>query len=243
MDKYHERRRLGSYTINHQLIRNLEDFINHKVPRILYFGRPARDLSGFSTLSLRTTKENKIHAPIASFSQPVFDDDIQVLQITLQYAESGGSTEDGKPAGKRAIVLLLRLGISSEDSDLCIAMQDEDATERTRVVEEGILEILEPHRNMNRVAYPDEVTPTFVFLGSFLAGIGSLMFENPLLKSLCIILFGIGIYFVARRFSQGYCSFETRRQTQLNALLKGFTWVVVLFVIGAIVASFWGSHT
>jgi uncharacterized membrane protein len=57
------------------------------------------------------------------------------------------------------------------------------------------------------------------------------MFANPLMKSLCILVFAASIYFVARRFTKGYCQFESVLQRKLDLLLKTMIGLLLVFVL------------
>jgi hypothetical protein len=232
MEKYDTWRRIGSYSINLQLIKDLEDFINTKIPRILYSGREVPNFSVHNTLSLYGSKESRLYKPIGAYREQLFANDIQGLQFELLYKDEGGS------ATSRAVAMLLRLGKSSGDSDLSIALQDHNAKEKTRVIEEGLLNVMEPHKNINGVVYPNEFIPTLVFVAGFLIGLGGLMLTNVLMKSLCTMLFAVAIYFVARRFIKGYCSFESVLQKKLDLVLKGITALLLLFILVSLILIF-----
>ncbi len=236
MEKFDTRRSLGSYSVDHRLLRNLQDFINTGIPRIFDLDKGAGNFSNHSRLTLVGLKEGKLFKPMTSYTQTSFSNDIHVLRIELQYA-----CEDGQGM-TRAVVLILRLGSSHSDSELSIALQGENAKEKTRVIEEGLLEVLEPNKNMNRIVYPNEFMPTLVFIIGFFSGIGVLMFSLPILKALCIVLFGTAIYFVARRFTKGYCSFESPRQRKLDVFFRWFSFVLLLFVIAAVLISLFGTY-
>lgn len=224
MERINHWRNLSSYSVNQELIRKLEDFIDNKVPRILYAGKGVTNLSGNSYLVLIGSKESEIYWPIRKYDQAVFHNDIQKLTFGLKYKTPGRSTD------ARAIVLEIGLGRNSGDTEWNIALQDDRAEEKVRLIEEGLLLTLEPYKNRNRVSYPNEFMPTFLFVVGFLIGIGSLMFDLPVLKSLCLILSGISFYLVARRFTKGYCYFASSRQRWMDILLRSIAAAFVAFV-------------
>lgn len=233
MERINTWRRLSSYSVNKQLLQSLEDFINNKIPRILYSRSWIPTFSDYSSLLLLGSKDSEVFRPIRKYTQPQFNNDIQELMIELAYKEAGWS------GNSKAIVLQVRLGKNSGDSDLSIALQDDNAKEKIKSIEEGLLAVLEKNKNPNRITYPNEFIPTLVFVGGFLVGLFGLMLTQPLLKSLCIIIFGIAIYFVARRFTKGYCSFESARQKQLDRLLNWLTGAVALFVLISLLSPLW----
>jgi hypothetical protein len=225
MEKYTTGRRLNSYSVNYQLIRSLEDFITQKIPPILYSGRFVPDLSPYTTLTLVRPREGSIYRPIRAYNQPLFDNDVQVARIELSYKDPGSSIYS------KAIVLVLRLGKSSDDNNWSIALQDDKPAEKARIIEQGLLEVLKPYENRNQVTYPNEFIPTLVFVAGFFSGAGSFLFTDLFLRSLCILLSGAAVYFLAHRFTNGYCSFESKRQQQLDLVLKLFTGALALFVL------------
>jgi hypothetical protein len=225
MEKYDTWRRVGSYSIDRQLVRNLEQFIHDGVPRILYAARNLPDLSASTSMTISGSGESRLFKPMGSYAETLFANDTQGLRIELLYKEPGPS------ALSKAIVLQLRLGKSIGDSDLAIAVQDHNAKEKAMVIEEGVLNALKPNRNGNSVVYPNEFIPTFVFIVGFLIGLGGLMFSNPLVKSLCVTLFAASIYFVARRFTKGYSQFDSILQKKLDLVLNTLIGLLLVFVL------------
>jgi len=215
-----------------RLIRDLEDFINHKIPGILYAGWGEKNFSDHSYLTLIGSKESEIYYPIGKYDRPQFHNDLQKLVIGLKYIGQGDS------ATARAIVLEIGLGKSIGDSESWIAVQDNKGEEKMKLIEEGLLAIMEPFRNRNSITYPNEFLPTFIFVAGFLIGIGTLMFDQPVLKSLCVIIFSAAIWFVTRRFTKGYCHFESPRQQLLDRLQNWLSIALVLFVVIAVALFF-----
>jgi hypothetical protein len=225
MEKYDTWRRVGSYSVDRQLVRNLEEFVHTGIPRILYAARNVPDLSPWTSMTISGSGESRLFNPMGSYAEPEFANDTQGLRIDLLYKEAGPS------AVSKAIVLQLRLGKSIGDSDLAIAVQDHNAKEKARVIEEGLLNALKRSRNGNSIVYPNEFIPTFIFITGFIIGLGGLMFANPLMKSLCVLVFAASIYFVARRFTKGYCQFESVLQRKLDLLLKTMIGLLLVFVL------------
>jgi hypothetical protein len=225
MEKYNTWRRVGSYSIDRQLVRNLEEFVHTGIPRILYAARNLPDLSPCTSMTISGSGESKLFNPMGSYTEPVFANDTQGLRIDLQYKEAGPS------AVSKAIVIQLRLGKSIGDSDLAIALQDHNAKEKARVIEEGLLNALKPNRNGNSFVYPNEFIPTFIFVAGFIIGLGGLMFDNPLVKSICVTVFAASIYFVAKRFTKGYCQFESILQRKLDLALKTMIGLLLVLVL------------
>ena len=228
MERINHWRRLPSCSVNQSLIAKLEDLIENKVPRILYAGWGIASLSGYSYLTLVGSKESEIFWPIGKYRQTTFHNDIQKLTFGLKFKTPGRS------ADARAVVLEIGLGKNNGDSEWTIALQDDKAEEKIRMIEESLLNILEPYKNRNSAAYPNEFVPTFLFVLGFLIGIGSLMFELPVLKSICVILSGLAFYLVARRFLKGYCYIPSVRQRRMDIVLLLIGAALLVFIVVAV---------
>lgn len=227
MEKFDTWRSIASYSVDHELLRKLVDFIDAGIPAVLNLNQPGKKLSDHVSLTIVGSKDSKVHYPISKYTETAFHNDIQLLRLELLYADKDSK---GSP---QAVALILRLSSSRTDSELAIALQGDKAGEKIKAIEDGLLAVLEPNKNLNSLVYPNEFIPTLIFVIGFFIGIGALMFTPPILKILCVALFGVAIYFVARRFTLGYCSFASRRQRQLNVFLRCLTIGVVLFVLAA----------
>ena len=236
MEKTSTWRRLGSYSVNKRLIQSLEDFVNHKVPGILYsgrssgrdFGRAVTDFSDRSYLTLIGSYESKIYYPIGKYAEAQFHNDIQKLVIGLKYISHGGS------AKANAIVLEIGAGKSIGDTELWIALQADRAEEKIKLIENGLLVVMEPFKNRNGISYPNEFLPTFIFVLGFFIGIGTLMFDQPILKSLCVVLFSIAVWLVTRRFTKGYCHFDSSRQRRMDRMQTWLSVALLVFTVTAV---------
>lgn len=234
MERYTTWRRLNTYSVDSNMIQNVTDFIQIKLPRIVHFGEAYPAGHGFYnelSLSIYGSDDSMIYKPVSKYTQSFFNNDVQVLSIELAYKD------DGKVEDSKAIVLVIRFGQAMEDSELSIALQDKGAKEKVLAIEDGLLKTLEPNKNRNRIAYPNDFVPTLVFVTGFVVGLAGLMFDNPFVRSLCEIVFGTAIYFVAHRFIKGYCSFESNHQKRLDIILNWLTGAIALFVISVIIRS------
>jgi len=213
------------------MVQNIADTINNKITSILHFGN-ANAFSNHTTLVLYRSGSSEVYHPIDKYTQQLFHNDTEALQIELLYKEEGDS------ASSSAIVIEIKFGHWSGDSYLSIALQDgHKVREKARTVEEELLRTIDPHKNRNWVTYPNDFVPTFVFVAGFLIGLFSLMFTNPFLKFLCVLLFGVAIYYVAHRFTKGYCDFESRHQKRLDFFLTCLTGAVAIFLLVVAVRS------
>jgi hypothetical protein len=225
MEKHTTWRRLSTYSVNRQLIADIADTINNKVPAILHFGN-TNAFSNHTSLVLYGSMNSEVYAPLYRYAQPLFRNDTEALTIELLYKEEGDS------ASSSAIVIEIKFGHWSGDSYLSIALQDgHKARDKVKAVEEELLRTLAPYKNRNWITYPNDFIPTLIFVAGFVIGLSSLMFTNPFLKFLCVLLFGAAIYYVAHRFTKGYCLFESRHQRRLDIFLKYLTGAIAIFII------------
>jgi len=241
---------LSTYTVDNQLIWNIADFVQNRLPQIVHFDEPAppalpsgpgqsatpklapgRSFYDELTLAVYGSDNTMFYKPISKYTQSTFNNDIQVLSIELAYKEAGRS-EDA-----RAISIVIRFGHTSEDSELSIALQDNAPKEKVKIIEDALLRLLEPNKNKNGVAYPNDFVPTLIFVIGFIIGLGGLMFDNAFVRSFCVIVFGTAIIFVAHRFLKGYCTFDSIYQRRLNVVLNWITGAVALFVIAVVIRS------
>jgi len=231
------------------MIQNVVDFIQSRLPAIVNFGG---ELSGFSKYSPHTSKfvpaptlydetvltiygsgSSVVYKPINKYTQSRFNNDVQKVTIELSYHE------EEKEEGSRAIMLSLKFSCDIEDTELSITLQDEDAKEKTRNVEEALLRVLEPNKNRNSFFYPNDFVPTLVFVIGFVIGLFGLMVENAFLKSGCTVIFGAAIYFVAHRFIKGYCSFDTPYQKGMDIFFLWLTRAVIAFIVIVLLRFTW----
>ena len=229
MEKHTTWRRLSTYSVNRQMIQHIADTLNNKIPAILHFGN-ANAFSNHSALVLYRSGSSEVYHPLNKYTQQLFHNDTEALQIELLYKEEGDS------ASSSAIVIEMKFGHWSGDSYLSIALQNgHNAREKTRAIEEELLSTIDPNKNRNWVTYPNDFVPTLVFVAGFVIGLFSLMFTNPFLKLLCVLIFGVAIYYVAHRFTKGYCDFESRHQKRLDFFLKCLTGAVAIFILVVVV--------
>lgn len=245
MERYTTWRGLGTYSADASLIRDVAGYIHTTIPGILQSGSPhsrnlqstpVPPLSDHASLTIIGSDNSNTYTPIGQFGDKLFPNDIQLLTIEVNYIDAPQPGASMEPANTRALVLLLKLGQTQGDTELSIALNDNGAREKGKAIEDGLLNVLAKYKNRNRITYPNDFVPTLVFVAGFLIGLGGLMFTDQLLKFLCALLFGIAIYFVAHRFTQGYCSFESNRQRRLNAVLHWITGAVAVFVLGVLLS-------
>jgi len=227
MEVYSTQRKLSTYSVNQELLRNLEAYVMDKMPGIIPLPQGHR-WEGNTTLLLSHPDGTDHFTPPGKYTQQQFDNDTELIGLEFKY-------HDGEPVSQRqAIVITVRFSRYSEDSGIEIALRTDAAKKKVTDLEQGLLEKLAQYRNRNWIAYPNAATPTFVFVGGFLAFLFALMVESPVLKTVCILLFTAAVYLVSHSFMKGYCSFDSRRQRMMNAIFKLTISVVALFIIVSI---------
>jgi len=224
MEVFSTQRKLSTYSVNQQLLRHIEAYVMEKMPGLIP-SPPGHRWEGNTTLLLTHPNGTDHFTPTGQYKQPQFDNDTESIALEFKY-------HNGQPVSERqATVITIRFSRYREDSDLTIALKAAAAKQKVADLEQGLLEQLQQHKNRNWIAYPNEVTPTLVFVGGFLAFLFALMAENPVLKILCILLFVAAVYLVSHSFMKGYCSCDSRRQRMMNAIFKLTVSAVTLFII------------
>jgi hypothetical protein len=228
MEVYSTQRKLSTYSVNTQLLRDLEAYVIDKMPGIIPVTPDHPKLEGNTTLMLTHPDGTDLFTPTGKYTQSRFDNDIESAGLEFQY-------HDGQPVNERqAIVITIRFSRYSEDSDLTIALRTHSAQKKAAELEQGIIQRLEAHKNSNWIAYPNSGMPIFIFIAGFLAFLFALMVDNPVLKTICILLFVTAVYLFAHSFMKGYCSFDSKRQKMMDTIFKLTLGAVILFIIVSI---------
>jgi len=197
------------------------------MPGILSSSPGDHPLEGHTTLLLSGSEGAESFTPVSRYTQERFDDNIEKVALEFDYWAGQHINE------RQAIMLTIRFSSDSGDTDLTIALRTHGAREKVIALERGLLQKLEQNKNINWISYPNELIPTLVFVAGFLAFLFSFMLENPILKTICILLFAGAFYLVTHRFMKGYCSFDSIRQRRLDSIFK---WIVII-IIGFIIVS------
>jgi|GEM_PF-1153177 len=201
MEVYSTQRKLGTYSVNDRMLRNVEAYLAYKVPQIippLYTNYAFEDNL---TLLLSGPDDTVQITPMHEYDLQSFKGSIERATLEFKYHYRV------YPHVYEAVVLTLDLGKCSDDTGLSIAVKSDDAREKTLDLEQGLLKCLEPHKNTNWISYPGEIFSTLIILTGFLSLLFGLMFTAPLLKILCLGLFTCSAALTLRRFIKGYCSF------------------------------------
>ena len=238
MEEYSTQRKLRTYSVNNELLRNIEEFIIDKMPGILPSSPGDHPLEGHTTLLLSGRAGAESFTPASRYTRERFDNNIEKVALEFDYWAEQHSNE------RQAIMLTIRFSSDSGDTDLTIALRAHGAREKVIDLERSLLQKLEQNKNLNWIPYPNELIPTLVFVLGFLAFIFAFMAPNAILKTICILLFTVAFYLVTHRFMKGYCSFDSNRQKRLDAIFKLVVITVTAFIIISILTplrkTLWG---
>jgi hypothetical protein len=195
-------------------------------------------LEGHTTLLLSGHAGTEYFTPVTKYTQQRFDNNIEKVALEFNYWIGQYINE------RQAIMLTIRFSSYSGDTDLSITLRTHAAREKVIDLERSLLKKLEQNKNSNWIPYPNEVFPTVVFVVGFIAFLFALMFANPVLKTICILLFSGAIYLFMHRFMKGYCSLDSRRQQLLDTVFKWLVTAVAALLIISILTplrkSWWG---
>ena len=225
MEEYAIQRTLRTYSVNNQLLRNIEELVINKMPALLLSSPGDHPLEGHSTLKLSGRGGAEYFTPASKYALERFDNNIDKAALEFDYWVGQHTNE------RQAIMVTIRFSSDSGDSDLSITLRAHGAKEKVTDLERSLLQKLEQNKNINWIPYPNELIPTLVFVAGFLAFLFAFMFENPILKTLCILLFAGAVYLVMHRFMKGYCSFDSKRQKRLDTIFKLIVITVFAFII------------
>jgi hypothetical protein len=218
MPSYNLQQSVGTYSIDKSLINNLEEYCTKEIGKTIDMKAEYPRHANFQPFSITihdSFGEEKLFT-IVDYKQQYFRNDTK--GITIEFNEKNAKQE-------KEIKIVLRLGKVEEKCDLTISLTDEKAREKVSAVEEGILSILNHHKNLNWLLYPNQLLTGILGLGCLIAGIQAL--DDKISNQEKFIygsIFWSGVfYFAICRYFKSYCTFETNKQRQLD---KWFSWLV-----------------
>ena len=139
MKKFYSRKQFSVHPINKELFRQLEAYINTRLPELLQLnvekGRPD-PLSDFILLTAKKELFSQYYRSIADYESGVFETDIRELSLELSHYSKFNYY------GQKIIVIMLQFDIAKNTCDLSIALFDEDARRKVMEIEKGIRNIL-----------------------------------------------------------------------------------------------------
>ena len=224
MEEYTTQRKLRTYSVNIQLLWDIEEHIMKKMPAILPSLPGDPPLEGHTTLLLSSHAGTEYFTPVTKFTQHRFDNDIEKIALEFNYSVGQHVNE------RQAMMLTIQFTSYSGDTDLSLTLRTQGAREKAIDLERSLLQKLEQNKNNNWIAYPNELISTVIFVGGFLAFLFALMSANPILKTICILLFAGAFYLIMHRFMKGYCSFDSNRQKRLDSIFKLAVIIVAAFL-------------
>jgi hypothetical protein len=221
--------RLGSYTINAQLVEKLTEFFNYTVPGMLSTDMSVMRASDNTSLTF-IYPDHAIRYPRASeYHDKPFNGDVEGLEIELKhvakFSDAGGWNEEGESyrGGNdtvvKAIVVDLSFNKDRDNNYLYMALQDDGADKELSAIQNGLLSILEKYRNNHRLIYRSEWFPPIVFLAAGLFGSLTFLIHTQPMRALFAILFGLCAYLFIFLHIKGYSEFESDWQKGWNAFL------------------------
>jgi len=203
MERHAIRKRLGSYTIDQQLIDSLITFFYGTLPRGISPDLGAGNMEDSISILATHAGESILFNGIGAFRHyPLIIDELVIRLEKMIHTESGD----------KAIVLQLSFGKEVEDNYLNLALQDVDAKARLSFICWQLLEDLAPHRNSHSRYYPNEGWHAAFFVVCAVFGTLAFAFPDPpyaivfglaavagLLGFTCITLFGYSSFDLAKQ--------------------------------------------
>ncbi|MDO6430594.1 hypothetical protein Q4E93_08350 [Flavitalea sp. BT771] len=225
MEEYNVQRKLRTYSVNIRLLQQIEEHIIDKMPGIMPTSPGESHLEGHTTLLVSDPSGTEQFTPMSKYTQPRFDSDVEKVALECSYWVGQNVSE------RQALLLALRFSSDSGDTDLSITLRTHAAKEKAMDLEQSVLQKLEENKTINWIAYPNDFIPTLIFVTGFLSFLFALMVANPILKTICILVFATAIYLVMHRFMKGYCSFDSVRQRRLDAIFKWIVFAIIGFIV------------
>jgi hypothetical protein len=225
MEEYNVQRKLRTYSVNIQLLQQIEEHIIDKMPGIMPTSPGESHLEGHTTLLLSGPGGTEHFTPVSKYTQQRFENNIEKVALEFSYWVGQYVSE------RQAILIAIRFSSDSGDTDLSITLRAYAAKEKVIDLERSLLQKLEKNKTINWIAYPNELVPTLIFVTGFLAFLFALMFENPILKTLLILVFAAAVYLVMHRFMKGYCGFDSVRQKRLDTIFKWTVFAIIGFIV------------
>jgi len=222
--------RLGSYTINAQLVEKLTDFFNHTVPGMLSTDMSIMRTSDNTTLTL-IYPDHAVRYPRASeYHDKPFNGDVEGIELELKHVakfsdpksgwiEEGESYRSNNDSVLKAIVVDLSFNKDKNNNYLYMALQDDGADKELNAIQNGLFTILEQHRNNHRYVYGSQWLPPLVFLAAGLFGSLTFLIHTQPLRAMFTVLFGLCAYLFVYIHIKGYSEFESKWQRGWNAFL------------------------
>lgn len=236
MEKHDCNRRLGSYTVNAAMVKDLHDFIQHRVKRLLSYHLTDAEMDEHMSMVLVSDDHAQVFTPASRWPTGDFPGDAEELIVEFAHVEREKDFASGREMS-RAVVITVAVGCERDENYLQIAVKDQDAKAKCQLLEKELLSTIQRYANRHNVIYKNEVIAPVLFLVAALAASVVYVSSQPVLRCLMAVVSGIGFYLVAYRFFYGYCSFDSTHQRRLNAMFKLVTGVIAVGVL----VIFWGS--
>ena len=143
MKKFYSRKLLPNQPVHKALLRQLEDYLNSRLPTFLQLnvekGRPdpLRD-----SMLITTHKEfiSEGYLSIGDYKPAMFDEEVKEVTFELSHYSKFNYH------GQKIIVLIMRFNLEMSSCDFSIALFDEDAKRKVQVIEKELLALLQQHK-------------------------------------------------------------------------------------------------
>lgn len=225
MPSYNTQRAISTYTIDKSLVLKIEDYFKKDVLEILNinseeFKKTSRDIL---SVTIHDSYGQEVYSSIEEYKHSLFRNDTKGFSIKFTLKNP-----------LHELKIILRFGKEQENSDLSITLSDNKPREKAKAIEDGLVTILNHHKNLNWLLYPKEqIVAALIGFGCFLAGMASLgdRFTNRE-KFILGTIFWVGVfYFFVCRYFKGYCTFETNKQKQLDKWFSWLNWGTLGFLL------------
>jgi hypothetical protein len=231
MHSYSIQKKINTYTVDKAAIQNIENFLRQDVPKILNLplSQEGQAASTFFkdniTFILYNSYSEEHFKTIADYKFPYFRNDISGLAIELKIEEDDEALNEFE--------ITLSFSKDEEKCNLDIALTDENPMEKVMAIEGGLKSVMSYNKNTNWLLYPNGIA-ILTFVALFL-GSTQLIAEPKRSNYFWIVgLFLVGV-FMACRYFKGYCTFESKRQQQLDIWYRWFITGLAGFIVFATV--------
>ena len=204
--------RLGSYTINAQLVEKLTDFFNHTVPGMLSSDMYMMRASDNTSLTLKYPDHAVKYPRASEYHDKPFNGEIEGIELELTHVAKFSDAS-------KAIVVDISFNKDKDNNFLYMAIQDDSAANELSAIQSRLLTMLEQYRNNHRLIYRSEWFPPIIFLAAGLFGSLTFLIHTQPLRALFAILFGFCAYLFIFLHIKGYSEFESEWQRRWNAFL------------------------
>jgi len=219
MNSYSLQASLRSYFINKELLKNIEEYLRNDVLKMLNVDNAldhfSQDQKLLFALSLFDSFGEEKFKSVSEYKYGAFQDSINALLIEYSFTDSNTLQE---------LKISLRLGKSASSNNLSLHLNDDNAREKVKGIQEGLLRVMSYNKTGNWIFFFNSPLTSLIFM---VTAMGALIFQDrrqekyPLfwIFYLAVII----ILFVNVNLKR-YSTFESKRQMQID---KGVNWFLL----------------